>query len=462
MRRSLAALLATTLAACAGVQPDPSPPPRPEVAVPPAWAGAAAASEAGWPPADWWTRFGSPELDALVRQVQTANHDLLAAAARVEQARALVAVAAAARYPQLSLDAGVATSKNDGSPPFDTSSLALGAAWELDPWGRNRAALAAAEAGLAASEFSRDALRLELTADAASAYFQLLLIGDSLRIAGDNLANVRRLLAAVEAQQRAGRASVLELTRQRSALANAEAALPPLQQQRRTLLDLLAVLSGRPPAEFTVAERPLASLALPAAPGGDPAGLLERRPDLRQAEAALAGAAADLAAARAAVLPGVQLSARAGSLATSPARLFDPGTGFATLGLDLLATIFDGGRLAGRVALSRERQRELVENYRQAVLSAYRDSEDARAAVEHLASQEAALAEARQHAAEAYRLAEIRFNAGATDYLAVLDAQRSQLAAESALLNVRFFRLSALTNLYRALGGGWEPAEAKR
>lgn len=475
-----AVLLAGLLAACAAITP---PPPRPDVPLPEAWAGQAAAQAApagppesadagpegtpqtrpeAWPPADWWTRFGSPELDALVAEAQAANHDLRAAAARVEQARALAGVAGAARYPQVSADASATRSDAGGGPSFDSTALAGGLVWDLDPWGRNRYAHLAAQAGLQATEFSREALRLDLIADVAITYIQLLVIDDSLQIARHSLANARRLLAVVSAQQRAGRASGLDLVRQQGAVANAEAALPPLFRQRRTTLDALAVLTGRPPSALQVAERPLQALRLPAVPSGPAAGLLDRRPDLRQAEAALAGAHADLAAARAALWPSLQLSARAGSAATSPERLFDAGTGFTTLGIDLLATIFDGGRLQGRVSASRERQRELVENYRQTVLSAYRDIEDALAGIAFFAAQESALATARQHAAEALRLAEVRYRAGATDFLAVLDAQRGLIGAEAAVINARFFRLTSLVDLYRALGGGWEAGAAAR
>lgn len=207
---------------------------------------------------------------------------------------------------------------------------------------------------------------------------------------------------------------------------------------------------------MAVAAQPLAALTLPPAPLGLPARLLDQRPDIRQAEAALQGAHADIGAARKALLPRLQLGARVGAAATSPGALFEAGSVFTSLSVDALATIFDGGRLDNQVDAARARQRELVESYRQSVLAAFRDVEDALAGVEHFATQEAAQRDARQFASNAYRLAEIRFRAGAADFLAVLDAQRTLINADAALNNTRFQRFAALVALYRALGGGWE------
>lgn len=445
-----AVLFAVLLAGCAGLG---EPYVRPPVAVPAVWSGTGTASE-GLPPAsDWWQAFGSRELDALIGQAHANSHELKAAAARVEQARAFAEVVGADRYPLLSADAAAARSRVSGSAASDSYALGLGAAWELDLWGRNRQALVAAEAALQASREAEAGLRLNLAAEVATNYFQLLALNDNLQATQDSLANIRRVLALIELQKQAGRVSALDLEQQRGALASAEAAIPPLLRQRLATLYALALLTGRIPGTLAEPEQRLTALELPPVALLAPRDLLERRPDLREAEAALRAAHADLGAARAALLPRLQLSARAVTTAATAGALFDPGTGFTTLGLDALATIFDGGRLAGRVGVSLARQHELIESYRQAVLSAWREVEDARAGVELLAAQEDRQRAARRHAGEALRLAELRYRAGATDFLSVLDAQRTLINADAALSNTRFQRFAALVALYRAQGG---------
>lgn len=451
------AVLAAVLAA--GCADGGAPYVRPALEVPQAWSGQGTAA-ADWPDGNWWQGFGSEELDALVAAAQAHNHDLKAAAARVEQARAIARMAGAALYPSVTAGAALTRSRFSGSAAANSVSLGLGAAWDVDLWGANSYARTAAAAALGASRHGRDALHLTLTADVASAYLQVLALNDGLKAAHDNLANVRRLLAAVELQRQAGRISALELEQQRSAAASVAATIPALLQQRRATLDALALLTGRLPEAIAVSDRPLSSLTAPKPPLLLPAQLLERRPDIRQVEAILTAAHADVGAARAALLPRVQLSARGGAAAAAVGQLFDPGTGFVALGIDALATIFDAGRLSGQVDLSEARQRELVENYRQVVLSAFRDVEDALAGIEHFAAQEAAQAQALQHAREALRLAEIRYREGSVDFLAVLDAQRVQINADAALSGTRFQRFAALVALYRALGGGWQESAA--
>lgn len=447
----LAALLAgTLLTGCGGLV---EPYARPPVAVPAVWSGTGTASEGLPPAADWWTAFGSSELNALIAEAQANNHNLKAAVARVEQAKALAEVAGANLYPVLSGDAAAARSRFSGSAASDSFSLGLNASWEIDLWGRNRYALSSAEAALRASRDAEAALRLNLIADLASTYLQLLALNDNLKATQDNLANVRRLLSLIEAQKQAGKISALDLEQQRGVVANTEAAIPALIQQRQATLTSLALLAGRVPGTVADPARRLGSLELPPVALLTPRELLELRPDLRQAEAALLAAHADLGAARAALLPRLQLGGRAGATAGTVGRLFDAGTGFTSLGLDALATIFDAGRLSGRVSVAQARQRELVENYRQAVLSAWREVEDARAAVELLAAQEDRQRAAQGHAVQSLRLAELRYRAGASDFLAVLDAQRTLINADAVLSNTRFQRFAALIALYRAQGG---------
>lgn len=449
-----ALLGAALLAACAGV----SEPYRPTTAqVPAVWAATGTASEGLRPVSTWWTAFGSAELDGLIAEAQANNHNLKAAVARVDQARAIAEVVGADLYPVLSADVSAGRSRFSGVSS-ETYSVGLNAAWEIDLWGRNRYALRSAEAALEASRDAEAALRQNLIADVAVGYFQVLALNDNLKATQDSLANQRRVLALIELQKQAGKISALDLEQQRGAVANTEAAIPGLIQQRLATLTSLALLTSRVPGTLPIPERQLSSLTSPPVALLAPRDLLERRPDIRQAEAALVAAHADLGAARAALWPRLQFSARTATTAAALGGLFDAGTGFTSLGLDALMTIFDAGRLSGRVSVSLARQRELIESYRQAVLSAWREIEDARAGVELLAAQEDRQRAAQRHAGEALRLAELRYRAGATDFLTVLDAQRTLINADAALSNTRFQRFAALVALFRAQGGSRDEA----
>lgn len=455
-RIASAALLAATLAGCAAIGEKYA---RPEVPVPPNWLGRpVAAATAAWPDPHWWQAFQSEELERLMAEAQANNYDLKAAIARVAQARANLQIAGAALYPVVTVQGSAARDKPSRGKAANSFSVGPALAYEIDIWGRNRYGREAADAALASSRYAQEVVRLALTADVATTYFQILSLNDRIRVAQDSLANAQRLLALIEAQKGAGRVSAFELEGQRTQVANAQAAIPPLLQSRQVARDALAVLLGRNPEETAISDASLRPLPAPAVPLGLPSALLERRPDIRQAEADLISANADIGAARAALFPQLDLSARGGVAAAALSRLFDSGSGFYSIGLDLLATIFDGGKLSGQVDLALGVKQELVENYRGFVVSAFRDVEDALAGIDQFALQEQAQQEAVVHAREAYRLAEIRYKAGSADYLTVLDAQRTLINAEAAVDPVRLARFTSVVGLYRALGGGWNEA----
>ena len=450
-------LLVLVLGGCAGLSDDYR---RPEPNAPAGWVGRPADGDGQFPDRQWWSAFASPELDGLMRDAQSGNHDLRAAAARVEQARARARIAAAGLYPSVNGNLGADRAKSGGSDPRNSVSVGAQASYEVDLWGLNRETARSGGAALLSSQFGQEVVRLSLTADLANNYFQLLSLNDRLRTAEDNLALVRRLLALVEAQKAAGRVSALELARQRSQVSSSEASIPPLRQQRQLVRDALAVLLARNPAEATDPQGSLRRLELPAVTAGLPSQLIERRPDVRQAEANLVAANADVNAARAAVLPSLTLGAGGGWQAVSVGALFGSGGGFYSLAATLAGTIFDGGRKRGQVEVASARRSELVENYLLAVRSSLRDVEDALAGVDEFGRQETQLAEAARHARDAFRLAELRYKAGAVDFTTVLDAQRTLLSAESAVDQVRLARFTAHVGLYRALGGGWDGSVA--
>jgi NodT family efflux transporter outer membrane factor (OMF) lipoprotein len=451
-RLSLALLLALGAAGCATTQADRYA--RPALQAPAHWQVRAA--EQGWPDARWWSAFGSPELDALVAQAQEANHDLRTAAARVDQARANAAAAAAGQSPVASVGFGGDRSKDIAKSAGSTFSLGPQVAYEVDLWGRRRDAASSGNALLLASEFDREAIRLQLTADVANAYFAILSLNDRLRVAQENLALARRLQDLLAIQQEAGRTTSLELERQRSLVASTEAAIPALRQQRAAARGVLAVLLGRTLDQAPDPQGSLQALKLPATRGGVPSQLVERRPDIRRAEASLEAANADVGAARGAVLPNFTLRALGGAGGGALGSILGAGGGFYTLASALAGTLFDGGALQSRVDLAQAQKVERVEQYLQSVVTSFQEVEDALAGIEQFALQEDLLAAAAKSAREAYRLTDIRYRAGAESYFNVLDAQRTQLAAESAIDQVRLARFTATTALYRALGGGWD------
>ena len=420
---------------------------------PQAWRHATLAGEA--PDQDWWRGFASAELDALIQQALAGNHDLAAAAARLRQAEASARAAGAPLLPRLDGTLGASRAGRLGGDAETVGTLysgGLAASYEVDLWGRLAADHDAALAELAASRFDRDALRLTLTASVADAWLRQVALGERLRLAGLNLANAERVLATVEARQAAGAATPLELAQQRGLVAEQRRIREELRQQADDVRSLLAVLLGQgEPAEQ--ARSALASLDVPALDGGLPSELLLRRPDLARAEARLSAADADLRAARAALLPRLNLSAGASGSANRLSRLFaDP---VYSLAAALTAPIFDGGALAAERDRSAARREELLADYRKSIVEAFADVQVALNAGAGVDAQWQAQQEVQAQAERALRLAEQRYRAGADDLLNLLDAQRTLYAAEDQSAQLRLARLQTGVALARALGGGW-------
>jgi multidrug efflux system outer membrane protein len=463
-RTSVAVALVCCLSGCAIVSPQL----KPDVPVAGTWNEATPADAAAGSPT-WWKGFGSTELQSLIDEALAGSPDLAIATERVTQAEAQVRVAGASLFPVLSADAGasghrtstVGGAKSAGPAVIDSAgNVGLTVSYELDLWGKNRAAVRSAESSAAAAQFDRDTARLTLASGVATSYFDVLALRARLAIARDNLATAQRVLDIVSARARDGVASALDVSRQEATVLSQQAALLPLEQQERQTLAALAVLVGRPPEGFDVKGTTVADVAVPAIDAGLPADLLVRRPDLASAEAQLAAANADVAAARAALLPSITLTGTAG-LASSALTALASGGATAAIGIaaSLLQPIFDGGRLRGQTAIAESKERELVETYRKAILAAFEDVEQALAGTSRLGQQEQLQADVQAHAQESLRLAEIRYKDGADDLLTVLDAQRTLFAAQDQLAQVQLNRLQAAVSLYKALGGGWSGSE---
>ena len=455
-RFSVSTFALLSLSACASMTP-------PKVTAPENWHGAMAAdSSATLPDATWWQRFQSAEMSGLISTAVANNLSLKAAMARILQSESSAKIAGSALFPTLSAGAGASRSvrQQSGAATVSGNSYqgSLQASYQLDLFGQVRNNARAADRRLESSLFDRETVTITLVSNVATAYLQVLSARERLQLTTDRLKNAEAILRLLETQRRVGTLSDLELAQQRSALASQRAALPALQLAERQSLDALAVLLGRAPQGFDVQARTLSDVALPVVAAGIPSTILTRRPDVRRAESDLKAANFDVAAARAARLPSISLTAAGGSSSSALADLFTTGTFFYNFAGSAAETIFAGGRLQGQEQAARARYREVAANYQLAVISAFSDVENALAAVEQTGKQYDLAQEASTQADLAYRLAELRYRAGAVDFQTVLNAQNASFQALESLVQNRLARFTAAISLATALGGGWDGA----
>lgn len=450
MKRS-AAIAALALAACAG--PRAPPPGAAAMNAPGAWRDAPA-TQAGID-ARWWSGFGDPVLSAIVESALAQNTDVAVAAGRVVEARAQFRFAKAQQLPNLAGAAGGGRQRDVspfGQPREQTAGQTqFQVSYDLDLFGRLASASAAAREALLATEAARDNVRLAVATSAASGYITLRGLDARLEVLRDTLAARQAALAVIRRRAEAGYGTLLDLRQAEADFHATEQQIPVAELAIRRQEDGLSLLLGENPRAI---ERgvDLAALATPATPPGLPSALLRRRPDIAQAERQLAATDRSLDAARAAFLPNVQLTASGGDVASS---LLANDIGVFSLGASVLAPIFDSGRLRAQRDAAVARRDEAAFVYRKTALNAFREVEDALAAVDRTAVQERDVAAQRAALAEAYRLASNRYRAGYSPYLDQLEAQRGLLAADVQLVLVRTDRLNAAVSLYQALGGGW-------
>jgi multidrug efflux system outer membrane protein len=283
-----------------------------------------------------------------------------------------------------------------------------------------------------------------------------------LRVQEENLEAARRILSIIRSQVAAGVATGLDLAQQETVVAQQEAQLPSLRQSIAQSINALAVLVGRPPEDVQVLPGGLEALRVPAPAPGQPGELLARRPDVWSAEASLAAANADVAAARAALLPSLTLSAQGGFSSLVLGTLLRPEAQFWSLASSVTQTIFDNGARRGRVELSRAQQEELVVEYRRAIVAALSDVEDALVALRETTAQEDLRREAASRAQRAADIAEAQLRAGTINLITLLNTQQTLYSARIQLVQARLQRLQAAVGLFRALGGGWQPGAAPR
>ncbi|TXC69150.1 efflux transporter outer membrane subunit [Sphingorhabdus soli] len=407
--------------------------------------------------AQWWEGFGDPELTRLVERARNNNPDVMIAAARIEEARATERGSRALLLP--SLAAGAEGGVRREVSPFGKGQESIvaqptfRASYELDLFGKNRARIDAAEAGVAASEAAREATRLSVTAATASGYVTLLALDARLDVIKATLQSRRDALKFARDRAEVGYTSQLEL-RQAEAEYQATAQLvPQIEAQIARQENALSVLTGELPQAISRGGT-LADLRQTAAPVILPSQLLRRRPDIAAAEYRIAASDAQMRAARAQFLPSINLGASAGlalsDLLPNPISVW-------SLGASVLAPIFQGGRLEAQLDGATAQRDQAAWAYRSTVLNAFREVEDRLVVLSRLDQQDVALSAQRAAVADALRHARNRYRAGYTPYIEQVDAQRALLGVELSLVQLRADRLTTLIGLYQAAGGAPVP-----
>jgi outer membrane protein, multidrug efflux system len=451
MKRPLL-LLPFILTGCFMVGPDYQ---RPDFALPAAFGEPGVASSAVEVPQRWWTLYGDATLDELVRTGLEGNADVHQASARVEEAEAAFREARATLYfPLVTGNAGASRGRTIQLGTQNTFTLGAATSFEIDLWGRLRRAEYSVRDQLLASRYGRDTVALTLAATIARTYFaarsldsQYIASEEILRAANESLALARR-------RAEGGVATGLDVYQAGAQQAAAAAQAKEIARQRAVIVHLLGTLTGR--LDLTLPPTNLDSLPIPPLPpAGLPSQLLERRPDVRQAEAALSAATQLIGVAKAAQFPALSLTGSLGVQSTELDSLFTPGAKVWSLGLGLLGPIIDSGRYAARTEQAQARARQAEAGYQRAVETAFREVADALSNVRLAADSEGDLRVRVEQARGALRLAQRRYESGYSAYLEVLDAQRTLNDAQLAFIRNRQAYLSFSVDLMNALGGGW-------
>jgi NodT family efflux transporter outer membrane factor (OMF) lipoprotein len=444
---------------------------RPTLDLPDAYRATPATAATAWPSPDWWLGFQSPELNTLIEQARSRNFDIAAAIARVRQADAQVRIAGAPLLPDISGNAGASwqhqgigtggtqvggnRTGSNASFDFHSYSTGLSASYELDFWGRNRAARQSAVASSMFSRFDQQTVALTVVTNVANTWFTALSLADRLAVARGNLADAEHTLAVIKGRFDAGTASQLDIAQQDSLVAGVRATIPNFVSQLQQQIIALGILTGQPPERISVNPGTLTALALPPVVPGLPSELLARRPDIASAEAQLMAQNFSITVARAAFFPSIQLTASAGYQAAALNRLLTPGGALASVAEGLTLPIFDGGTLRGQLELAKGRYDELLADYRKAVVQAFTDVDTALTAWRYATEQEKLQTIAVETAQRAATIARAQMEAGTVDITTVLTAETTSFSAQDTLAQVRLARAQALLNLYKALGGGW-------
>jgi NodT family efflux transporter outer membrane factor (OMF) lipoprotein len=413
--------------------------------------------------AEWWKSFNSPELTAFIEEAHKGNLDLATAEARLQQMQAQYGSDIANLIPSVQANGSVQQNgqhatiggRRDG---IISNSYSAGgsASYELDLWGRNYNGMRSGRENARAAVYYQDTVTITTNANVANAYFTVLALRERVDVAKKNIEAAKRILAITQAKVSNGVLSNLELAQQTAQVLGEEANIPRLEEQEREARNALAILLGRMPGTLKIEATNLEGLAAPAVQAGIPATLLTHRPDVKQAEASLMAAHADLDAARAAFLPGVSLTAGGGWRSDDWDKFINPEKLVWSLGATVVQAIFDGGKLTSQRDYYKGREAELLASYRTAVLNALNDTETQLGSVASYSEQERLTTDQVKNAQEAFRISELQYREGVVDLLTVLQAQQTLFSAQDALIQIKQARLQSGVGLYRALGSGWD------
>ncbi|MCU7817155.1 MAG: efflux transporter outer membrane subunit [Candidatus Thiodiazotropha sp. (ex Rostrolucina anterorostrata)] len=456
MRKLLYAGIAICMLSSCVISPDYL---RPTIETPASWTISYAAA-AGMIDSAWWEQFNDPVLNELIATALTDNLDLMAATARVDQFLGQWRTTRSEAFPQIGASAGISrqqdtkTGLTPGRNPYNAYSGAVQASWEIDFWGRIRRATEAAQAELIASEAGRRTILLTLVSNVANNYIVLRGLDRQLEIAKETEQAYADSLHIFNLRHKYGTVSLVEVSQVESEYEDARQLIPLLEGQISQQEHLIAVLLGQNPKAI-LRGKTIDELTIPGIPAELPSQLLQQRPDIIAAEQALIAANARIGVARALYYPNVSLTGALGISTINSGDLFDGDSFTWGIGGDVLAPIFTFGNIEGQVMTAEALQREALYNYRQSIISAFRDVEDALVATtKGRKSQEAQ--GRRVKALSTYsRLAKAQYDMGTTSYLQVLDANRSLFSSELDYVQTQTTVMISLVDIYRSMGGGW-------
>ena len=409
----------------------------------------------------WWDIFQDEQLRTLIRTALQQNYDLRITASRVLEARAQLGITRADQFPTLNGGAAIADSRTAQAtflPAFETSTGQVNASviWELDFWGKFRRATEAARANLLATEWARQEVISTLVANVAAAYFQLRALDLQLEISKRTLQSRKESLRLTRILEAGGSTSLLDVRQAEQLVFTASAEIPVLEQQIEQQENVLSILLGQNPGDIPRGQSLTEQRQPPEVPPGLPSELLERRPDIRQAEEQLISASAEIGVARAAYFPQISLSGTGGFQSSALSNLFTGPAGAWSFGALVTQPIFTAGRLRSGVRLAEARQKTALLVYQQSIQGAFRSVSDAFVAyrkTREFRVQEELLFQSAQDAA---RLSRMRYTGGITGYLEVLTNETNAFAAELTVVQAHQNELLAVVQLYNALGGGWQ------
>jgi len=455
----LSGMLAISLAACAAV---PQPLNRPGD-VPEAFTAPMDKTAPIWPQADWWGKFGAPELAALQVTAQKENLDIAQAASRILQAEARDGVAVAALFPTLNGSFGA--SRSGANLPSRTSGLRaqnaftadLNASYQQGLFGTQYFNLQVAREDLRFARYVAAATGITTAENVASVYFSVLSFRERIAVANANIAAAKRILAITQAKVNSGVASNLDLAQEQAIVAQQESTLPGLIEAEKEARYSLAILLGKAPEGFDVNAQNLDGIEAPTIQPGLPSELLLRNPGIAQAEANLYAAHANVNAARSTYFPSLGLTGGAGyGPVTALSNLFSSPNFAWSIGASVVQNIFDGGRIHAQNDLADAQQLELIAAYRKTVFTAFQDVESALGTMKADTDQLALIQVQVRADAEAFRISELQYREGTIDIVQLLQNQQNLFNAQQILVLTKLSRLQAYLALYSALGGGWE------